>query len=193
MPRLAWWILGAVAVLALGASGAIVIVAAATRRGVFEQVKAAVLGELAALRPDLTEYQANAAAEILAAQAVFETGGGATIAWRQGWNFGNVTSGGPTLWSGPVVVGPDTEYDAAGNVSNIAQQFRRYDSLDAAVHDFLTVVLNWRRERQEGALQLLLAGDAEGYGRALYRAGYYTLPPDQYVAGVQAQLDSFGA
>lgn len=193
MSRLGWLLVGLLAVLVLGGTGALVIIAAATKRGVFDQVRAAVLGQLAALRPDLTDAAATKAAEIVAAQAVLETGGGRTAGWREGWNFGNVTSGGPKLWSGPVVVAGDTEYDAAGNVTNISQAFRKYDSLDAAVHDFLTVVLQWRREREQNTLGLLLAGDAAGYINALYRAGYYTLPAPEYLAGVQTHLDTFGA
>ena len=193
MSRTAWIILAVAAVLFLGATGAIVIIAARTKRGVFDQVKAAMLGELAALRPDLSDEQAREAAEIVAAQAVFETDGGATPAWIQGWNFGNVTTGGPAMWKGAIVVGPDTEYDSSGNVKNISQQFRKYASLDDAVHDFLTVVLQWYRERQEGALSKLLAGDAAGYSNALYRAGYYTLPAPEYLAGVRTYLDAYGA
>lgn len=167
--------------------------AARGRREVFEQVAQEVTRQLSELAPHLTAEQAQRAGEILGAQAVHETGGGVTIAWREGWNWGNVTAGSAQLWPGPVVEGPDTEYDAQGNVRNIGQRFRRYESLSHAVTDFLTSVLNWRREVQAGARTALYAGDAEGYARALSAAGYYTAPVDSYVSATASFLRSYGA
>lgn len=193
MPRWGWFALAIGAVLFLGATGAIVIIAARTRRGVFDQVKAATVDVLSALRPDLSPDAVARVGEILGAQAVFETGGGRAPAWVQGWNFGNVTAGSRALWSGPVVTGPDTEYDAGGNVRDISQSFRKYASLNDAISDTLVNVLNWAAERREGAAARLYAGDAQGYFLALYRAGYFTLPAPEYIAGVQFYLDEFGA
>jgi hypothetical protein len=200
LPRLPWWGWALVAALpfSLVTGGAVVavkaVLAARGRREVFNQVRDEVARQLAELRPDLSPAQVLRAAEVLAALAVFETGGGVTVAWRQGWNFGNVTAG--SAWGRAVIVGPDTEYDAAGNVKNIAQKFRKYDSLAQAVEDFLPGgsigALDWAREKREGAWERLLAGDAAGFTAALSRAGYYTLPEPEYTAGVSSVLTKYG-
>lgn len=198
MKRSVWFVVGVVLLAVLVPGGVTVvavqlIAAARGRREVFDQVAQEVTRQLGELAPHLTPEQALRAGEIVGAQAVHETGGGATIAWRLGWNFGNVTAGSARLWPGPVVEGPDTEYDAQGNVKNIGQRFRKYDTLSAAVSDFLTQVLNWTREVQAGARDRLYEGDAEGYARALSAAGYYTAPVESYVAATASILRKYGA
>ena len=177
-------IIALVAILALGGGTAIVTIT--TRQGFLRAIGQEVARQLSELRPDLTDEQRNEAGAIIAAQAAFETGYGATIAWRQGWNFGNVTAG--SSWTGEIVPGPDTEYDAAGNVTNITQAFRKYPDLPAAVSDYLVGVLDWKREKAAGSMEALLSGDAGAYVQSLASAGYFTLPVDQYLAGVNAAL-----
>jgi hypothetical protein len=179
-------VLVVVLVLLLAVGGGVIVMAARGRKEVHDQVAAEVERQLAELRPDLSDDARGQAGNILGAQAVLETGGGRTIAWRQGWNFGNVTAG--ASWTGDVVQGGDTEPDASGAYVPITQRFRKYASLADAVTDFLTVVLNWRRERDAGAAELLYAGDADGYVAALRQAGYFTAPLTEYQAGVRGAL-----
>lgn len=194
---------GLLAVVVLIPGGAIVavklVVAAKGRREVFNQVRDEVARQLAELRPDLSDAQRVRAAEILAAQAVHETGGGVTIAWREGWNFGNVTAG--SSWGGAIVEGGDKEYDGdgTGEARRIVQRFRKYASLAEAVSDFFRL-LNWPRYR--AARDLLMAGDAAGYakrlrdddpGTAQVEGGYYTASVGSYTAGILDLLGKYGS
>lgn len=192
MRRLAVLVLVVVLLVAAG-GGAVVLVKAKGRREIFEQVKAAVVAYLEAVRPDLSDAQREAAGNILGAQAVVETNGGRTVAWREGWNFGNVTAG--SAWRGDVVLGGDTEPDASGKYVPITQRFRKYVSLAQAVEDYLPGgsigALDWKREREERAFEHLIAGDAEAYSAALRRAGYYTAPEAEYTAGILDALSSY--
>jgi flagellum-specific peptidoglycan hydrolase FlgJ len=164
------------------------------RRAVFEAVRSEVARQLEELRPDLTAAERDAAARIVAAQAVLETGGGATPAWREGWNFGNVTAG--AGWTGPVVQAGDLEYRAGtAEPVRIAQRFRKYGSLGEAVSDFVRV-LNWPRYR--AAREALMRGDAATYALLLreddprtvaVEGGYYTAPLTEYRAGLLALLE----
>lgn len=167
------------------------VLAARGRREVFAQVRDEVARQLAELRPDLAPSQVMRSAEILAALAVHETGGGVTIAWREGFNFGNVTAG--SKWAGEVIAGPDTEPNAAGEYVRITQAFRKYATLGAAVSDWLLGVLNWRREREEKVASYLYAGDADGFARALSRAGYYTAPVESYARAVSTLSAQYGS
>lgn len=178
-------VLVALGAAVFGGGAAIVITAARGRREVFAQVRDAAAAFLAAARPDLTDAARLRAGEILGAQAVLETGGGQTRAWREGWNFGNVSRG---SWAGPVIPGGDLEYDAAGNVTRIGQEWRKYASLAAAVED-LFELLGWARYRP--ARTALLAGDAAGYVRELRAGGYFTAPLGDYLAGVESALRSY--
>jgi hypothetical protein len=182
-----------VLLLVAAAGGGVVVVRAQGRRAIFEQVRDAAIAYLETVRPDLSDAQRLAAGNILGAQAVVETNGGRTIAWREGWNFGNVTAG--SSWTGAIVRGGDTEPDATGAYVPITQSFRKYDSLAQAVEDYLPGgsigALDWRREKQEHAFDFLVAGDAAGYSAALRRAGYYTAPEAEYSAGIAAALESY--
>lgn len=196
MKRLPWVLIAVVvALVLLVPGGAIVAVqlvkAARGRREVFDQVSREVSRQLEELRPDLTADQRRRAGELLGGLAVHETGGGVTPAWLQGWNFGNVTAG--ASWTGSVVVAGDTEPDAAGNYVPIQARFRKYVDLAAAVSDWLTGVLLWKREREANVAGYLYAGDAAGFARALYAAGYYTAKPDGYAAAVAKNVASYGS
>lgn len=195
-----WWViaLAVVAVLVIPVGGTVVavklIIAARGKREIFDQVKGEVMRQLEELRPDLTEAQRRRAGEILGAMAVHETNGGETPAWRQGWNWGNVTAG--PYWKGPVIVGGDTEYDAAGNVKNISQHFRKYDSLAHSVDDFLpggsVGPLDWKAEKEQGAWDALIAGDEDFFIQAIYAAHYFTQPVPIYLAAVESNLSKYG-
>lgn len=172
------------ALVALLSGGVVVAVKVRGRREVFDAVRRELARQLEELRPDLTAAQRERAASIIAAQAVMETGGGAAVAWREGWNFGNVTAG--ASWTGPVVQGGDLEYrPGADKPVRIVQRFRKYATLAAAVSDFL-VLLSWSRYRP--ARDALFRGDAEGYARELRAGGYYTAPLAEYQAGIAAAL-----
>ena len=184
--RTAWIVVlvGLVLVLSLGG---VELIQESARAAFMRSISNEVERRLSELRPDLSDTERANAGRLLAALAAHETGYGRTPAWRHGFNFGNVTAG--TSWTGAILIGPDTEYDAAGNVRDISQRFRRYGSLSEAVSDWLVGVLNWRRERQERVADRLYAGDAEGFVRALSRAGYFTQPVDDYLAAVNAALE----
>ncbi len=193
---------GALLLYALARGGAAVIprVVAALRaafgRGpTFRQVRDEFLRQLAELRPDLTADAQVRAAGVVGAQAVLETGGGVAVAWREGWNFGNVRKG---SWTGPVVYGGDKKPDGKGGyVAESGVAFRRYETLAEAVSDFIRL-LGWPRYR--AARERLFAGDADGYVRALrdddprtsqLEGGYFTAPLAEYQAGVAAALRSY--
>jgi flagellum-specific peptidoglycan hydrolase FlgJ len=171
------------------------IAAARGRKAVFDQVRDEFERQLAELRPDLSPDARLAAARIVAAQAVVETGGGVTPAWRQGWNFGNITAG--SAWTGSVISAGDLEYRAGQAApARITQAFRAYPTLGAAVSDFFNV-LAWPRYRP--ARDALFAGDAAGYAKRLrdddpataaVEGGYYTAPLADYQSGILAALRS---
>jgi flagellum-specific peptidoglycan hydrolase FlgJ len=200
---LALLVVALVAFVPFGTVVAVKVVRAALgKRAVFRDVRAEVARQLGELRPDLTDAQRDAAARIVAAQAVLETGGDAP-AWREGFNFGNVRKGswtGPLTYAGdkaPDVNDRDGDGDRAELVSETGVAFRRYDSLRSAVADFLTL-LGWPRYRP--ARDALFRGDAAGYvarlrdddpATAAIEGGYFTAPLVEYQRGVAAALRSY--
>lgn len=184
------WIILAILVLALSAGGVMVL----TRSQFLALVGREVKRQLDELRPDLTEAQRVEAAAIVAAQAAHETGFGSTIAWRQGWNFGNLTAGPSSMWRGAVTLGGDLEYTKDGKIIKITQRFRRYASLGDATSDYL-LFLNWPRYRP--ARDALMRGDAVAFAEKLrnddpatvqIEGGYYTAPSASYVAAISNYL-----
>ena len=138
----------------------------ATRQGFVDAVLSAVQN-VAADTP-------IAGQQLITAHAAYESGWGSTAGYRKGNNLFNITAG--SRWSGPVVEGGDTEYDAAGNVKNITQRFRSYASLEASISDYLTFI---QEGRFGASYDLLSAGDPT-FVYPLRQGGYYTLPADQY-------------
>lgn len=171
------------AIVAAGVAKVVDAIKARGRRPFLEQVGAEVRRELEELRPDLSPDDRARVAAIVAAQAGLETSDGRTVAWREGWNFGNVTAG--SSWHGPVVEGGDTEPDAAGVYVPIVQRFRKYGSIREAVGDFFRL-LSWTR--YVAARDALMRGDADGYAAALRAGGYFTAPLEDYRGGIAARL-----
>jgi flagellum-specific peptidoglycan hydrolase FlgJ len=123
---------------------------------------------------------------LVIAHAAFESGWGKAKA-STGWNWFNITAG--AYWAGPVQPGPDTEYDAAGNVKKITQRWRVYADGTSAIQDYLAFL----KAGYVGAYQRLLTADGPGFAAALGVAGYYTLPMDLYVQRYTNVLNSVWA
>lgn len=121
---------------------------------------------------------------IIVAQAVHEAGWGIASASRKGYNYWNLTAG--PYWKGPVVIGPDTEYDKTGKVKNISQKFRQYRSDDEAVADFLKFIGPGTRYAK--AWEQLVKGNAMEYLAELYAAGFFTQPLPLYQKAVRDSL-----
>lgn len=140
-----------------------------------------VLGEV---RPDswgdagAAPKLSTAAKVLIVAHAAFESDWGKGTAAKLGFNYFNITAG--PAWKGEVIKGPDTEYDKAGNVKNITQQFRKYPSDRAAIEDYLSFLSKQNGGRYSKAYTALLAGKLEDFVRELSIAGYFTLPLAQY-------------
>lgn len=120
----------------------------------------------------------TAAKILIVAHGAFESGWGKGTAAKMGFNYFNITAG--PAWKGEVIKGPDTEYDKAGNVKNITQQFRKYPSDRAAIEDYLSFLSKQNGGRYSKAYAALLAGKLEDFVRELSIAGYFTLPLAQY-------------
>jgi hypothetical protein len=180
------WLLVAVVVVVLVVAGGGTVVVVKSRAEFLRLIEAEVRRQLEELRPDLSPEARARAARIVAAQAALESGYGATKAFREGFNFGNVSAG--SSWKGPTIAGGDLEYDAAGKAKKITQAWRKYPSLAAAVSDFFTL-LSWSRYQR--ARDALLRGDADAYAAELRRGGYFTAPLAEYQAGVASALKGF--
>lgn len=111
------------------------------------------------------------------------------------FNFWNITAG--SLWKGPVYAGGDTEY---GRV--ITQQWRVYDSPEAAAQDYLDFLSSTQPKlvstpgggrrvataTYKDALDKLFGGDVKGFVYTLRDAGYYTADAATYYAMIQGQM-----
>jgi flagellar protein FlgJ len=165
--RAIWWLLLAVAggLVLLGGAGT-------DRKGFVERIRAAVLA---------LGFSA-ATADLVAAHAAYESGWGRGQASRGGFNHFNLTR--TPQDTRPIIIGDDTEYDAAGNVRAIKQRFRKYVSELEAVADYFEFLA---MPRYRTARAQLVAGDA-GFAATLGTSGYYTLPVPQYVQQFNAVL-----
>lgn len=124
---------------------------------------------------------------IVLAHAAYESGFGRAKAAVRGFNVFNITAG--ASWKGQswTDVGGDTEYDAQGNVRRITQEWRIYPNLDGALADYWQFLGRSRYLRAREALQ---RGDVTAFVRELYAGGYFTLPPEKYLAGLAGTLTS---
>jgi flagellum-specific peptidoglycan hydrolase FlgJ len=168
------WLLLGVAASAFLVGGTVLYVTISDR----EQFIDTMWDALALARPDLS-FEARS---VVVGQAVLETNGGRTPAWRRGFNFGNITAG--SSWDGPVIRGGDLEYPAGGgDPKSIVQAFRAYASLPDAIGDFFRL-LTWSRYTR--ALQEL-QGDADpvAYATALRAGNYFTAPLAEYATSVR--------
>lgn len=114
---------------------------------------------------------------IVVAHAAYESGWGVTRQAREDFNVFNVTAG--SSWTGPTSRGMDLEYNKQGGHRKIEQKWRCYESLDAAVVDYLALL---RKPRYEAThvMESLLAGHETKFILGLSAAGYFTLPYREY-------------
>ncbi|WP_188151699.1 flagellar assembly peptidoglycan hydrolase FlgJ [Teredinibacter waterburyi] len=110
-------------------------------------------------------------ADIILAQAALETGWGRSVIAQQGdssFNIFNIKAG--SSWKGDVVSMSSLEFSNS-TFKPVVSDFRRYESLEAAVADYGAFIGG--SERYQPALQ---AQDADEYIQALHQAGYATDP-----------------
>lgn len=127
---------------------------------------------------------------IILAHAAYESGWGVKgRAAIKGNNVFNITAG--SAWTGPKWedVGGDLEYDAQGSARRITQVWRIYPNLDAAVADYWQFLgPNANRGRYTKARSALERGDVAVFVNELHAAGYFTLPPAQYLTQLQGVM-----
>lgn len=130
--------------------------------------------------------------KMILAHAAYESGWGRSTPAREANNLFNVTGGS----AGGSITAGDRECDAAGNCTSITQRFRAYDSRAQSLADYVALLSNFRYRM---AWEALTRGDPDLFVRELYTAGYFTLPPDQYLttyrgvlAGVEKRLATLG-
>lgn len=116
--------------------------------------------------------------DLVVAWAAWEASWGRNTGYRKANNPWNLTAG--SQWTGPTVPGPDTEYDAAGNVTKITQKWRSYPDIATAWSD----LSSWLDAHAPSAKALLLANDI-GFVDSLAAVKYFTDPVDDYRSGVQ--------
>lgn len=141
---------------------------------------------------------------LIVAHGGYESGWGTGKTLKRGNNnIFNVTAG--SAWKGAVDRAPDadTSYsepdcqrqgrpmnlvDSKGRkYCAIDQVWRKYNSMNEAVRDYWDFLgPNQNRGRYIIARQALERGDVSGFGMALFQAGYYTLPATEYIASLQA-------
>lgn len=128
--------------------------------------------------------------EVLVAQSALETGWGKKVIRRpdghSSFNLFNIKAG--RHWDGAKVTVSTLEY--AGGVAGMQRaSFRAYDSIGAAVSDYVDFIRNNPRYRQA----LEQAADPEAYLHGLKDAGYASDP--EYVEKIRSILeqDSFDA
>lgn len=141
---------------------------------------------------------------LIVAHGGYESGWGTGKTLKRGNNnIFNVTAG--SAWKGAVdrATDADTSYsepdcqrqgrpmnlvDSKGRkYCAIDQVWRKYDSMNEAVRDYWDFLgPNQNRGRYIIARQALERGDVSGFGMALFQAGYYTLPATEYIASLQA-------
>lgn len=169
--------------LSTGGAAVVVATVSSSRKKFLSDLELEVARQLGELRPDLSALTRARAARILAAQAALESGYGSTRAYREGFNFGNVSAG--SSWKGATLAGGDLEYGKDGTAKKITQAWRKYPSLAAAVSDFFSL-LSW--SRYQPARDRLFALDADGYAAQLRAGGYYTAPLAEYQKGLRGAL-----
>ena len=145
---------------------------------------------------------------LIVAHGGYESGWGTGKTVRRGNNnVFNITAG--SAWKGAVdrAVNADTSYSAADcqrqgrpmdktdskgrRYCDIDQVWRKYGSVNEAVRDYWDFLgPNQNGGRYLLARQALEAADVTAFGNALSRAGYFTLPVGEYVANLQAIVNT---
>lgn len=133
-----------------------------------------------AWRAELGNEPTRGALLVLLAQWSLETGGGAKCIQ---WNLGNAKSfaGDGYDWT----EFPTTEV-VNGAVVHITARFRAFASLAAGAADYLKLLTR----RFASAWPSVVAGDVDGFARALHVAHYYTAPVDDYARGMLARASA---
>ncbi len=131
---------------------------------------------------------------LVVAHAAYESGWGATRQAQRGNNVFNLSAG--RSWKGPVLAGGDLEYQpGCKKARRILQQWRCYESTAEAVRDYLQLL---QLPRYRPARERLLSADLAGFVRQLGPdhsrerppvGGYFTLPADEYLAGMRPLLE----
>lgn len=127
---------------------------------------------------------------MVTAHACYESGWGTLNHLARTKNPFNVTAGDAWIKAGKPIFAQknaDKEYDAAGNVKTIDQNWRVYGSMTDAVKDYWAFLGGQRYEAQ-AVRSYLMAADVDGFVRALSAARYFTLPVDQYLADFRSVL-----
>jgi len=118
---------------------------------------------------------------IVLAQAVLESGYGQNRAGKVGNNYFNITAG--NSWKGEKWLCSGCDKDGRGNP--IDQVWRKYSSVNAAVLDYWNFLgPNQNSGRYAVAQQALLLGNLPGFVHGLYRGGYFTSDPSQYLTSM---------
>ena len=190
-----FWVLALVLSLVVG-----VVVFGELRMNAFHQGLRAPLSEVFAdLSPE--------ARDILSAMLALESGNRSSFAARY-HNLGNLTA--PATYPGPTIVqpnadweykelsyspGPNSEWQPDPNSSiffrrRIAQRWRTYPDDPTFLTDFRTIL---KLPRYRAAWEGLKVGSVEQFVTGLHDGGYFTLPPDQYLAGLKKHFPTNGA
>jgi flagellum-specific peptidoglycan hydrolase FlgJ len=117
---------------------------------------------------------------LIVAHAAHESGWGQLSNGRKvSNNVFNLTAG--SSWKGPTIGGTDVD----ANENPIAQNWRVYPSLDAAVADYWTFLGNFDPTAKS---VLLLSPGVVDFAHALKLGRYYEAPEASYAAGLQSAL-----
>lgn len=122
---------------------------------------------------------------IALAQAALESGWGTAWAATHCFNAFNLTTV-PGASNGTLQTNADDEYDANGNSKRIDQWWMVCTSWADNVNQWWA----WQSRRAPAAQTALQNGDVYGFISALRVGGYFTLPLDKYLAGMQPILDA---
>lgn len=105
------------------------------------------------------------------------------------YNFASLTAG--QFWRGPTMTSGDLEYERGSDKpKRIQQKWRAYPSLHAGLVGYWSFLSLPRYARARTALTI---GDPRTFVAELYDAGYFTLPPEKYAAGLVACLQQVTA
>ena len=137
---------------------------------------------------------------IIIAHAAYESGWGQKAAAARGTNnIFNITAG--SQWKGPIDVNvngdlsfgvaecqrlgrPMTMQSNGKPACKIDQKWRKYASVNEAIRDYWSFLGEQNGGRYLPARNALVAGDVPMFGQMLFTAGYFTLPPAEYVASM---------
>lgn len=132
---------------------------------------------------------------LVIAHAAYESGWGRAKAAREGFNYWNLTAG--SAWTGPVLLGSDTEYRAGSSQARpITQKFRKYITAMQACGNYFQFL---QMPRYKDAFNKLMRGESTfvvdlgafkfgpdgktavpAWPAGAPKGGFYTLPIERY-------------